>query len=174
MRVFLSLFLVVLSCSALAEFKIGVLNMDKLRKESQAINAVRKEIEAYRSKIHSEITALQTKIMEEDAELSSNKDKMPRDVFVERRGELQLNINKLHELARRRRESLDNAYISAMDVVNDSVNKILKKVANEHHFALIINSDQVSFFQGSLDVTDTVVKMLNKELPTLKVPIKLD
>jgi Skp family chaperone for outer membrane proteins len=64
---------------------------------------------------------------------------------------------------------LSNKRLKATGELLKSVNQILSNYASENKISLIIQKKNIIVGQSSLDVTDTIMKILNKQIKSINL-----
>jgi len=144
------------------QLSIGVINSQRILAESPQMKAATARLkqefekrEADLQDMDARINASQAKY-EKDAPVMSEADraKAQRDLtelvkdFQRRKREFQEDVNQ------RRNEEFDGALTK--------VNKVVRQVAEENKFDLILQDTGTAYFSPRIDITDKVLKALNK------------
>ena len=64
---------------------------------------------------------------------------------------------------------MKKAYANSIKKVNDMVIAIVNEIAEDKKLQLVLPSSQVLFFDESIDITNQVIKKLNKKISKMKV-----
>lgn len=142
--------------------KIGIINVAKIMSESKQASKARDELKKKFSSRQAELAKLQDKV-------KAAQDKLNRDKAVMAKKELQ-KLSDQFENDRRELQRKQQAFMqdlqaeqnSLMRDLSEEINKIVKDVASKGKYDLIIQRDQVVFASESIDITDEVLKTLNK------------
>jgi len=152
---------------AAAASKIGIINIQRCINESnegkRISESLKKEILAMQQKYdkaQQELTELQKEIEKQSLMLSLDAKENKRKEYSKKSREL----NYLNEdLSEEASKAEQNARLRVMQVLNI----IIKNIAKQENFDLILESSSagVLFASDALDITDQVIKELNKSKP---------
>jgi Skp family chaperone for outer membrane proteins len=72
----------------------------------------------------------------------------------------------------KKQNSLKKASLDSMSKVNDKIKDIIAEIAKEKEFDVIVPASQTLYYKDGLDVSDEVLKKLNKKIT--KVDVKFE
>jgi outer membrane protein len=96
-----------------------------------------------------------------------------RSQVESRRNAFQDQFAKVQRLAQQRRRQLDQVHAIALAEVRDSLVEVVGQLAEERGFNLVLPSSSVLLFSPKIDLTDDVLALVDKRLPSVKVPDKV-
>ena len=157
----LASFLTVLSMTASADTqKIAVVDFQKILKNSS-------QMEAVGNKLKKEFKPRQDKIIALQKTLETDQQTLKRDASILNEKDLTKLRDKIastqRDLRRLEEDYLTDARAAqknSMQQVIDKVNGIVKKVAEQNHYDLILYRDVVAYENKVADITDDVIKEL--------------
>jgi outer membrane protein len=92
------------------------------------------------------------------------------EAFEQRRQAFQAKVVDLQKRIQERSQSLEKMLNGVREQVTVQVIEILKGLATERGFNMVLDRAQVQIFIGdSIDITPEVLKRLDQRLPTVKV-----
>lgn len=142
--------------------KIAVMDFPKILKNSP-------QMDALSNKLKKEFKPRQDKIIALQKTMETDQSKLKRDASVmSEKDMLSLRekiANNQRDLRRLEEDYLADARASqkkAMGQIVQKVNKLVKKVAEQGNYDLILQKEYVAFASGKIDITDEVIKELAK------------
>jgi outer membrane protein len=155
--------LLILSAVSFAQDKVGYINLQRLVNESTMGKAARAEIEKLRNEKE---TLLKNKLKEiNDIRELINKEGDKMDVATRQKRIKALNkANKEYQrLAEDAKEDLTNEDNELVAIILQKADGVLKSVAKSKKYAIILkDANAIGYLDPSVDITDDVLKELNK------------
>ena len=109
------------------------------------------------------------KIKKEESEIISQRKILSNEDYEKKVNDLR---KKVADLQRNKDTSLNSIAKNrndARDALIKSVNPIIKKYMEDNKIRLIVNNQSVVLGDVTLDITDKIIELLNKELPSIKI-----
>jgi len=72
----------------------------------------------------------------------------------------------------KRRQSLEKAASEALNTLRTEIVKVVAGIAQEEKFDLVLSSQNVIVSQDSMDITDKLLKKLDKDFPDVKLKLE--
>lgn len=157
----LAMALCVGSASA-AELKIGVVDWLRVQQQSPVAQKISKKIEDEFSKRNQDVEKLKQRAVDLQADLEKNEatlsdaEKRKRDAEVR-----DLNL-KFQRAQRELREDYNARMSTEMVALQERAIKAAKQLAEAEKYDLIMPGDGLSFFSTRIDVTDKILKLMDK------------
>jgi len=148
---------------------IGILDVDKIIQESQAVNDIQKKVDSKKSNYESEINKKQSILESDQKKLEDKKITLSKEAFDKEVKAFESKVEDLKTFVDRKQNSLKKASIDAMGKVNDKVKSIVAEIAKEKNLDIIIPSSQTLYFKDELDITAEVLSSLNKKITKVEV-----
>ena len=148
---------------------LGVLDVQAILREAAAVKDIRGQITKYGTDFEKEIEKKRGDLRKENQELARQRTILSPEAFTEKRREFEQQVVKVQRLVQKRQRELDKSRKIAMDTVNKAYIEIVAKLADERNLAMIIRKNQTAYSVGTLDLTKTVLDLLNNKLPKVKV-----
>lgn len=170
--VFISLAIALLGVTspALAETNLGIVNIQKIMKDSKAAQSIRTQLQAKQKSFQSELEAKEKALYAEDQALAKEqataKDKA---AFEQKVKEFRTKAASAQRDAQTKKAQLDKAFAGALEQIQTTVVAIVKDVATEKKMNAVVTSSQVLYADGGLDITAEVLKRLDGKLPSVSV-----
>ena len=150
---------------------LGVLDVQAILREAAAVKDIRGQITKYGTEFEKEIEKKRGDLRKANQELARQRTILSPETFAEKRREFEQQVVKVQRLVQKRQRELDKSRNIAMDTVNKAYIKIVAKLADERNLAMIIRKNQTAYSVGTLDLTKTVLDLLNNKLPKVKVAL---
>ena len=159
-KTFLGLIIAVAGVSASAqEFRVGIVNLDRIFREANTAKAAQTKLEQEFSKREKEINDLGT-------QLKTLSDKFEREAPTlaesQRNTRQRQLVDQDREFQRKRREfqeDLNNRKNEELQLVIERANKVVKTLAETEKYDLILQESV--YVNPKHDITDKVIKALN-------------
>ena len=149
---------------------IAVIDSQRVNREAAALKNARQQLEQFRFSFQSEIAKEEEKLRAEEQEIARQRSVLAPEAFEQRRQAFQAKVIDLQKRIQERSQSLEKMLNGVREQVTVQVIEILKGLAAERGFNMVLDRAQVQIFIGdSIDITPEVLKRLDQRLPTVKV-----
>ncbi|MDE6250380.1 MAG: OmpH family outer membrane protein [Alphaproteobacteria bacterium] len=155
-----------------ADLRMAVIRMDAIQTEANALKDLRKQKENYEEKLRDELTREQKTLEKEKAEIEKSQDVLSRDALQRRIVDYQNRVTGLQRSLTERAQSIDAAYQKALnDLQTKHLDPIIEGVIAKKNLSLVIDGRfaRVGANAEKLDITDEVIKALNKKISSVKM-----
>ncbi len=165
MNPFVRHFLIGLSLSAAAsvvsaqEFKVGIVNLDRIFREANSAKAAQAKLEQEFSKREKEIADLGSQIKQQSEKLERDAPTLSESQRNTRQRQL---VDQDREFQRKRREfqeDLNSRKNEELQLVIERANRVVKTLAETEKYDLIIQ--EAVYANPKHDITEKVIKSLN-------------
>ena len=112
---------------------------------------------------------IESDIRAEESEIISQKKVLSADDYKKK---VKVLRKKVADLQKSKRESFDNIAQSRRNskkALQDAVNPIIKKYMEDNNIRLILDKKSVVMGDTNLEITNQIIAILNKEVPSLKI-----
>jgi len=140
--------------------RLAVVSLKDIAKKSKAGQSIDDQIEEINNKSKKDLLELEDSIkkMDSDAKTSSDERKV-EDLQV-----------ILYDMTKEKRYQIQVAYRSAIKSLEEEIRKVIKEIADEKGYSLIIFSDAVFYRDSECpDVTEEAIRRLDDRIPKIKV-----
>ncbi len=151
---------------------IAIVDIDRAINESSAYISLQSTLEKQNLIYQKELKDYETKIMALDKEITQNPNKLDQNQLKKLREELSKFEIEAQKIIQERRVSLDNIFSKSMEQIKVLLFNITAKIAKEQNIQLILPKSQTLYNANSIDITNQVVQILNKNLKTIDVQLK--
>ena len=148
---------------------IGVIDINKILADANAAVKAAEEIEEIAIEIENEIKLSDEEIIKEQNLLIESQSIMAPEAFEAKRNEYEIKLQKYNNERQSKLMKIDELIaVSRNDVLN-AIKPILEEISNEKGITIILEKASIMLNAEKMDLTDEVLKKLNKSLPTIKV-----
>jgi Skp family chaperone for outer membrane proteins len=148
---------------------IMVVDLQTLLQKSRAAQMVSHQIQAKRADYNKEIAAAEQNLKKEKDTLEREQASLSPKVLNERERRFQEELNAFKQRYRGKFEQIQASSNEALAKIQKAISQIINKFAKERKVNFVFPRAELLFWDKSFDVTDEVLKELDKELPTLTV-----
>ncbi len=149
---------------------VAVVDYQRVLREAKAAKSIRDQLEARRARYQEEIRELERRLVARERELARQKGVLAPEAFAEKRRAFEEEAARVQRLVQQRRRELDRASAEAFAVVRDTIVRVVSEMADDKGFNLVLPSTAVLLFSPQLDLTEEVLKAVDRELPDVRVP----
>lgn len=157
---------------------VGIVNLSRVKNEAFAFQNFKTLIENRYAAFHDEIRDQELKLRKEYDTLQGNQstEKAPTPEFLKKKEEFDKRVAEMDAIVRQRKEQLNNEFSLISAQIEDKLKMIIEKLGQTQNLNLILNATildaTVVLYGGKdIDMTDEVIQILNKEMPTIS-PLK--
>ena len=141
---------------------VAVVDVQQIMRQSDAAKDIREQVESRRKVYEKDFQQREADVREAEKALAQQQAILANEVFQARVREHQQNIAALQR-------ELDQAYGRANGQVRQTMIEIVAEVAGEVGVGLVLFKNQIFLGDRKIDVTEEIMKRLNKKLPKVKV-----
>jgi len=150
---------------------VAVVDVQRVMQESTASKGIQKAIESQRDAYQKEIQTLEDKLQTAENELRKQQTVLAPEAFAAKRRDFEKQVGEVQRTVQTRKRTLDTAFNEAMGHVQKTMLDIVQRIADERGANVVIPRNLLVLFASNLDVTESVLERLNKQLPTVAVTI---
>ena len=148
---------------------IGVIDINKILSESDAAITAAKEIEEIAIEIENEIKLSDEEIIKEQNLLIESQSIMAPEAFESKRNEYEIKVQKYNNERQSKLMKIDELIAVSRNEILSAMKPILEEVSNEKGITIILEKASIMLNAEKMDITNEVLKKLNKSLPSIKV-----
>ena len=156
----------------LAEYpntSIGVIDINRILSDADVAVDATKQIEKIAIDIENEIKLSEEQIIKEQNSLIESQSIMAPEAFESKRNEYENKVQKYNNERQSKLMKIDELIaVSRNDILN-TVKPILEEISNEKGITIILEKTSIMLNAEKMDITNEVLKKLNKLLPTIEV-----
>ena len=144
--------------------RIGVVDLQRIMRESVAAQKVRAELEARQAQYREEIGAREDALRAQQQELERQRTILSPEAFAEREVEFSKSVEALQREVAERNRQLEEALSYGMQRVNLAALKIVANIAEELALGLVLDKTQLLLVSKGLEFSDQALERLNAEV----------
>lgn len=151
------------SCLFAGEIKIGVVNTEKVLRESIPAVAAQKKIESEFKVREARIKELSVQIRALQQELEKNTDSVDEEERHLKERELAGLSRRYQRAQQQMREDLSLRQNEEYSLILERINKVIKELAEQQDYDLILQLQDSVYRSARIDITDQIIKALNAQ-----------
>ena len=148
---------------------IGIVDVQKILRDSQASRSLRPQIEKLRQNYQTSVRKRETELRKASQELQRQRAILSSQAFAKRRNDYEEMARKAQVDFQQRKRRIDNAYGAAMRVIQKSMVVAAAKTAEERNFDIVLPKSLVLLADQKLDITGEVLRRIDESLPSVKL-----
>ena len=155
-----------------ANLRIAVIRMDAIQGQANVLKNLREQKEKYENKLRDDLTSQQKKLEKEKAEIEKSQDVLSQEALQRRVVDYQNKVTKLQRDLTERAQSVEMLYQKALNEIQTKhLDPIIEGVIDKKKLSLVIDGRmaRMGANAGDLDITDEVVKALDKKVSKVKM-----
>ncbi len=149
---------------------IAVIDIEAIRQRAKVVKNIREQIKKYQAAFRDAIQKEEAKLRKANQELERKRTVMSPEAFGEERKKFEENFLNVQRMVQIRKRELDQAQVESMRKVEKKLSEIVTSLAKKNNLNLIFRRNQTVLFAPLFSITKDVLKQIDKEMPTLKVP----
>ncbi len=151
---------------------IGIIDINKVLTESKAAIDATKQIEKIQKKSEEESKNEDDLIIKERERLIEQQSVMAPEAFEVKVADFEKKVQTYQVERQEKLRKLDQMVQMARAKILDEVKPIINKYAKEVGITVILEKNAVVMSADEMDMTEQVIKILNKNLPKIKVELE--
>lgn len=149
--------------------KVGIIDIDGVRSRSAAVNDIHKQITKYRDQIQASIQKEEKDLRKANDELARQRTILSPDAFEAERVKFENRLSELQKRVQQSKQSLAKVQAEANEKVDKVILEVIQGIIAEEHYTLILKKSATVASANALNLTDGVLALLDKSLPSVKV-----
>lgn len=157
--------------NALPEAVVIIIDGVKITQASLVGQDIARQIDTLRGKIQSDIATEQNQLRAEGEELQGQFSTLPPAQFEPRRRAYDAKVQAFRRKVEEKQAAVQRALSLANNEIERSMRPILREIMNRRSANFVFDKAQIALSGPEIDVSDEVIEMLDKKLPTLTLDI---
>ena len=171
----LAIFLVLAGSNLQAEIypntSIAIVDLNLILSESKAAKAATNDFEKIQKNTESEIVESDKLMLEERNKLVEQQSVIAPEAFEVKAQDYEKKLQNYQAEKQNKLRKLEGVLQKARNEILENVKPILEELSKELGVTVILEKNSVLLSATNMDITDQVIKKLNKELPKIKVSL---
>ena len=168
-KIFFIIFFLFFSTNILAEDKIVYLDINRLLNESEAGKYLNSELNKINNSNIEEFKKIENTIKSEEEKILKQKNILKNEEFNSKVDELRDKYKSYQDLKNNKNEEINKIRNDAGSKILKIVNEILSDYSTDKEISLIIEKKSIVIGKTQLDVTEDILKLLNKKIKKIEI-----
>tara|TARA_B100001057_G_scaffold202951_1_gene203689 strand:+ start:1011 stop:1568 length:558 start_codon:yes stop_codon:yes gene_type:complete len=151
---------------------IGVLDLNRVLLDSKAAKNAAEEIDKIAKEIETELISSDENMINEQNKLIEAQSIMAPEAFELKRKEYEEKANNYNIERQKKLISVEKLVDDSRNQILDKLKPILEDISETKGITVILEKGTVLLNAETMDITDEVIKTLNKELPKIEVSLE--
>ncbi len=143
--------------------KIGVIDLQRVIETSNQGKTAQAQIKKQKDKMEDDLKLKGAEIEQIRQRLEREAMVMSKEAREEKEREARIKLNDFKSLQKRYRSELQNLEKRLIEQLKDNVFELVNKIGKKEGYLLIISKIGVLYSPSSIDITDQLIKQLNKK-----------
>jgi outer membrane protein len=152
-----------------AQLSVTTIDLKYVLKNSLAAKHALTELNTVRENYQLEITKKNKSLEQQYNDLTKQARVLSESALKDKQKELMSNVTRLEKNVQIKQKKLQSDYLQSLSIIEKEIIVIVKNIAQEKKYNLVITKDNLLYSDKKLDISDQVVKVLNKNLPKIKL-----
>jgi Skp family chaperone for outer membrane proteins len=148
-------------------FPIAVVDMQAIVGQSFAAVKVREFIDNKKKEFTNELKKEEQALKEMQEELGSQRSILPPDEFAELEGNFRKRVEALQKMVAEKNQLLEDILSRSVQKIQNEAIKIITDIGKENGLALTLDTSSVVIAANSINISKSVLDLLNISLPEL-------
>jgi len=153
---------------------VAVIDYQRILREAKAARAIRDQVESRRQRYQEEIAGEEQRLHEADKELARQRGILSAEAFAERRSAFEAEVAAVQRMVQERRRQLDQVAASSLNEVRSAMIEVVSELSDARGFNLVVPTSGLLLFSPKIDLTDEVLARLDRKLPNIRVPERVE
>lgn len=152
--------------------RIAVVRMDEIQGTADALKDLRAQKEKFEEQLRDELTKEQKDLEKEKTEIEKSQDVLSREALQRRIVDYQNKVTKLQRDLAERAQSVEVSYQKALNEIQSKhLDPVIEGIIAKKNLSLVIDGRmaRTGANVANLDITEEVVKALNKKVSKVKM-----
>ena len=150
--------------SSLAVEKIVFVDVDKIINQSEFGKKSYKKIDSDYEKEKKKLIKLEKDLIIKEQEILKQKNILSEEELNNKIQNLKKEVNTFQKKRNLVNEKFAKLKLEKTNIMVQSLNKILSKYSDENNISLVVQKKYIVIGKSSLDITDQILKIFNKEV----------
>jgi outer membrane protein len=151
---------------------IGIVDVQKVLRDSKAAQSVRPEFEKMRKAFQKQVSEQEQRLRQAEQELTRQRAILAPEAFTQKRRAFSEEARSTQESVQERRRQLDKAFDDTKNEILKNLVIVAREVAEARKLNMLLEKRFVFLSAKTMDVTDEVIARLDKRLPKLSVKVE--
>lgn len=145
---------------------IAVIDAQKVVQESEMGKKALAEVKSLKDRKQQEIDQRQNSIQSMQDKLDKQRDILSAEAREKLAGDIQKSVTDLRRFREDSENEIQAKLATAIKGIEDRVLPIIRKMGEARGYAVIVQKDQLVYFNAKNDITDEVIRLFNESVST--------
>ena len=150
---------------------IAIVDLNLILSDSKAAKNATKQFEAFQKSTEDEILASDKKMLDERNKLIEQQSVIAPEAFELKAKDYEKKLQTYQVEKQEKLRKLEGGLQRARNEILENVKPILEELSKELGVTVILEKNSVLLSASNMDITENVIKKLNKKLPKIKVSL---
>ena len=155
-----------------SDLRIALISMDKIQTSAVVLEDLHKQRATFENKLKSKLEKEQKSIEKEKADIEKSQDILSQEALQLRVIDYQRRVNEFQRHLSESAQSIESSYQDALQTIQKKhLDPVIQAIIAKKNLSLVIDGRMARTGENvkDLDITDEVVKALNKKVSTVKM-----
>ena len=153
--------------------RIGLADLNGVLRAADANVKVRELLDMQRQKFQSVFSKVEAELQQSERDLMSKRELLSAEEYDKQIKAFQARVTRLQQDIQKQRQSIDNAYQKAQSDIRGEAISVITEIASELQLDLVLQRDSSLIFLPHLNISDEVLKRLNKRTKNARIEIEV-
>ena len=163
---------VILNADNYPNTSIAVLDLNRVLVEAKAAENAAEEIEKISKDIEIELKDSEENLVKEQNKLIEAQTIMAPEAFEDKRKEYEEKVQNYSVIRQQKLLSVERLIENSRNTILDNLRPILEDISETRGITVLLEKSTVLLNAEAMDITEEVIKTLNKELPKIQVSLE--
>lgn len=149
--------------------KIAFVSYAKIESQSTVTKDIADQIQKKQDDLQREVQKIQSDVQAKVEDLEKSSSILTAKALEQKKLNLQKELVKTDEDLKAKAQKLENIKNKTLLDLNEQIKVIVTAIAKKHGYELVFSESSVVYADGNNDITDDVLRELNKKVPSVKI-----
>jgi outer membrane protein len=143
---------------------IAIIDVEDVLKNSLVMKDIQNKVTKKQDEYQKDVNKKQSALEAEEKALNSKKSVLSKEALDTEAKNFEKKVIALKEFVDQKQNILKKASLESMNKVNEKIKEIITQISKEKDLDLILPASQVLYYKDEMDISETVLKSLNKKI----------
>jgi len=145
---------------------IAIVDMQKLQDESTAYKGLVKQRDKYVAELKAEVSKEETSLRKMEQDINKERSILTQEELNKKIETFRTKMMEFQQKVQAKQEAIYKSFMDAgLKIQNEALNPAVAEIAEKKGANMITGSSQMMQFAPEFDITEEVIKLMNKKLP---------
>ncbi len=143
---------------------IAIIDVEDVLKNSSVMKDIQNKVTKKQDEYQKEVNQKQSALEAEEKSLSKKKNVLTKEAMETEAKNFEKKVVSLKEFVDQKQNILKKASLDSIGKVNEKIKEIIAQISKEKDLDLILPASQVLYYRDEMDISEEVLKNLNKKI----------